>query len=91
MILQLLLISRPRPNHDDSDVGLLRCFDGFREAGLVVAPALTSLGIVNCGSVAHGGLDAVEGCDAAVLASVDDVVAVLDILVSYTNQISNRG
>lgn len=74
---QLLLIARPRPHHHDSHVGFLRCVHGLLEPGLVVAPALAALGVVDVGFLADGFLDAVEGRDAAVLALVDDVVAVL--------------
>lgn len=44
---ELVLISRPGSHNDDGNIGLLGCFNGRGESGLVVAPALTSLSIVD--------------------------------------------
>lgn len=77
---QFGLVARPGAHDDDGYVRLLGCCDGFVEARLVVAPAFAALRVVNGSGVADGGFDAIEGSDAAPLAAVDHVVAVLMLL-----------
>lgn len=76
---QLHLISRPGANDDNGHVGFLRCLHGLGEAGLVVAPSLASLGVVDVCLLTNGGLDAVQGSDTPVLALVDHVISVLPV------------
>lgn len=71
------MISRPGADDNNRYIGFLGCFDGSVEAGLVVAPSLTALRIVDSGFVSYCGFDAVEGCDASVLALTYHIVAVL--------------
>jgi hypothetical protein len=74
---KLDLVSRPGSDYYDRNIGFLCCFDCFVESRLVVAPSLTSLGVVDLGFVADCSFDTVEWSDAAVLTLVDNVVAVL--------------
>jgi hypothetical protein len=74
---ELDLISRPGSDYNDGNVGVLGCFDGFVKTRLIVAPALTSLSVVDGCSVTNGGTDTVERGDTAELTLVDDVVSVL--------------
>jgi hypothetical protein len=85
---QLHLVSRPCANDDNGHVGFLRCLDGLGEAGLVVAPALASLGVVDVCLLTNRGLDAVQGSDAPVLALVDHVISVLIIMSNVIHVMS---
>ncbi len=74
---ELVLISRPGSHNDDGNIGLLGCFNGRGESGLVVAPALTSLSIVDLSVRSDCRLDASKRSDATILAFVNNIVSVL--------------
>lgn len=74
---QLDLVSRPRSNHNDGHVGLLRGFDCLRETGLVIAPPLTPLRVVDLSIVADGVSDTIQRGDAVPLTLIDNIVTIL--------------
>lgn len=74
---ELVLISRPGSHNDDGNIGLLGCLNGRGESGLIVAPALTSLSIVDLSVRSDCRLDAIKWGDATILALVNNIVSVL--------------
>lgn len=76
------LVQAPRADHHHRDVRLARRVNGGGEPGLVVAPELRALGVVDRGGRADGGevpLHAREGRDAVERGVVEDVVAEGDL------------